>query len=122
MFFRKRRHVSGRKHRAAHHDHLPHILGDARLKPQRKREVGGRGVSSGSGFVIDKRGYIVTNNHVVAGAETLDVTFSDGTVVPADLVGRDPYADLAVIKVDYPADRLVVVVMVTAPRFNRVRK
>ncbi len=72
-------------------------------------EVGGRPVSSGSGFVIDKRGYIVTNNHVVAGAEQLDVTFSDGTVVPADLVGRDPYADLAVIKVDYPADKLVVV-------------
>ena len=72
-------------------------------------EVGGRSVSSGSGFVIDKRGYIVTNNHVVAGAEQLDVTFSDGTVVPADLVGRDPYADLAVIKVDYPADKLVVV-------------
>ena len=72
-------------------------------------EVGGRAVSSGSGFVIDKRGYIVTNNHVVAGAEQLDITFSDGTVVPAELVGRDPYADLAVIKVDYPANKLVVV-------------
>ncbi len=60
----------------------------------------------GSGFVWDKDGHIVTNNHVVAGAEKISVTFSDGTMVSAQLVGSDPDSDLAVIKVDYPADQL----------------
>ncbi|MGQ9630181.1 MAG: S1C family serine protease [bacterium] len=56
---------------------------------------------AGSGFVIDRRGYIVTNNHVVEGAEELEVTFSDETVVAARVVGVDPSVDLAVIKVDF---------------------
>jgi serine protease Do len=60
----------------------------------------------GSGFVWDKDGRIVTNNHVVSGAEKIEVTFSDGTIVPATLVGADPDADLAVIKVNLPADQL----------------
>jgi S1-C subfamily serine protease len=60
----------------------------------------------GSGFVWDKDGHIVTNNHVVAGASKIEVTFSDGTIVPATLVGADPDSDLAVIKVNYPADQL----------------
>jgi serine protease Do len=60
----------------------------------------------GSGFVWDKDGHIVTNNHVVSGAEKIEVTFSDGTIVPATLVGADPDADLAVIKVNLPADQL----------------
>ena len=54
----------------------------------------------GSGFVIDKAGYIVTNNHVVEGADEVKVTFVDGKTVPAKVVGTDPKADLAVIKVD----------------------
>jgi 2-alkenal reductase len=53
----------------------------------------------GSGFVYDGDGHIVTNNHVVEGADTIQVTFSDNTIVTATLVGRDPFADLAVIKV-----------------------
>jgi len=57
---------------------------------------------SGSGFVIDKKGHIVTNNHVVADATELEVTFSDGRVAMAKVVGADPYSDLAVIKVDVP--------------------
>jgi serine protease Do len=60
----------------------------------------------GSGFVWDKDGHIVTNNHVVAGTDKIDVTFSDGTIVPATLVGADPDSDLAVIKVSVPADQL----------------
>ena len=60
----------------------------------------------GSGFVWDKDGHIVTNNHVVDGAEKISVTFSDGSIVPATLVGHDPDSDLAVIKVDVSADRL----------------
>jgi serine protease Do len=60
----------------------------------------------GSGFVWDQQGHIVTNNHVVSGADKIQVTFSDGTTVPATLVGADPDSDLAVIKVDVAADKL----------------
>jgi len=60
----------------------------------------------GSGFVWDTEGHIVTNNHVVADATEIRVTFSDGTSVPATLVGADADSDLAVVKVDLPADRL----------------
>jgi serine protease Do len=60
----------------------------------------------GSGFVLDTQGHIVTNNHVVDGANTITVTFEDGTTVPAKVVGTDPDSDLAVIKVDVAADRL----------------
>jgi serine protease Do len=60
----------------------------------------------GSGFVWDNAGHIVTNNHVVDGADKIEVKFSDGTVVPATLVGADKNSDLAVIKVDVAADML----------------
>ena len=60
----------------------------------------------GSGFVWDKTGNIVTNNHVVEGADKIEVTFQDGAILPATLVGADPDSDLAVIKVDYSADKL----------------
>lgn len=62
--------------------------------------------SVGSGFVYDADGHIVTNNHVVAGAERVVVTFVDGTEVEAEIVGTDPGSDLAVIKVDVEADSL----------------
>lgn len=55
---------------------------------------------TGSSFVIDDRGHIVTNNHVVQDADQFSVTFPDKTTVPATLVGRDPDNDLAVIRVD----------------------
>jgi 2-alkenal reductase len=55
---------------------------------------------TGSGFVIDERGHIVTNNHVVEDADELVVTFKGGSTFPAVLVGRDPPNDLAVIRVD----------------------
>jgi 2-alkenal reductase len=58
---------------------------------------------AGSGFVWDNQGHIVTNNHVVDGADKVEVTFSDGTTVPAEVVGKDPYSDLAVLKADVPA-------------------
>ncbi len=60
----------------------------------------------GSGFVVDTEGHIVTNNHVVVNASELRVTFFDGTTVSAVVVGRDPDSDLAVLKVDVPAQSL----------------
>jgi S1-C subfamily serine protease len=57
-------------------------------------------VASGSGFVLDKQGHIVTNNHVVEGANQVQVMFLDGTMVHAKVVGQDPSSDLAVIQVD----------------------
>ena len=99
------------------------------------RDGGGFG---GSGVIIDDRGYIVTNNHVVyafahdPASYKISVIFDDGTKVPATLVGRDPKTDVAVIKVDnvpnlVPAklgnsDKLTVgeeVVAVGAPLFLR---
>ncbi len=53
----------------------------------------------GSGFIIDENGYILTNNHVVAKAQKITVTMSNGKKIPATLVGRDPPSDLAVIKI-----------------------
>ncbi|OQX64697.1 MAG: hypothetical protein B5M55_05625 [Desulfococcus sp. 4484_242] len=53
----------------------------------------------GSGFVIDNRGYILTNNHVVANAQKITVTMADGRKIRASLVGRDPGSDLAVIRI-----------------------
>ena len=55
---------------------------------------------SGSGFIWDDRGHIVTNNHVVAGASAANVRLTDGRDVPASLVGVSPAHDLAVIKID----------------------
>ena len=55
---------------------------------------------TGSGFIIDRDGHIVTNNHVVEDADQLAVTFQNKTTVPARLIGRDPENDLAVIRVD----------------------
>ena len=56
--------------------------------------------SSGSGVIISPQGYIVTNNHVVDGYQSLEVIYADGSKVPAKLVGTDQYADVAVIKVE----------------------
>ncbi|MCD6480155.1 trypsin-like peptidase domain-containing protein [Candidatus Bathyarchaeota archaeon] len=64
----------------------------------------GRG--TGSGFVYDKEGRIITNNHVVEDAREIEVTFPDGTIAEAEIVGTDPYVDLAVIDVDVPESLL----------------
>ncbi|GAB3838610.1 hypothetical protein GCM10029963_04900 [Micromonospora andamanensis] len=61
--------------------------------------TGGRG-ASGSGFLIDDRGHVVTNNHVVAGGGTIQVVGRDGRRLTARLVGRDPGTDIAVLRVD----------------------
>ncbi len=64
----------------------------------------------GSGFIWDTKGNIVTNDHVVNGATSIEVTFFDGTTVPAKVVGEDPFSDLAVINVSgVPANLLTPV-------------
>ncbi|HEX2639504.1 MAG TPA: trypsin-like peptidase domain-containing protein [Pyrinomonadaceae bacterium] len=67
----------------------------------------GRG--NGSGSVIDAEGHILTNNHVVEGATKLTVSFGGDKVYPATVVGRDPDTDLAVIKIEPPANGLTVI-------------
>ena len=52
---------------------------------------------TGSGFVVDRSGHIVTNNHVIEGADSIEVTFSDESRVPVKIVGTDPLNDLAIL-------------------------
>ncbi len=67
--------------------------------------------ASGSGSIISKRGHILTNTHVVKGSERLIVTLADGSKWPAKLIGSDPVTDLAVIKIEAPAQLLTVIPM-----------
>ncbi|RLC98631.1 MAG: hypothetical protein DRI46_11000 [Chloroflexi bacterium] len=60
----------------------------------------------GSGFVWDEAGYIVTNNHVIEGADEITVTLADGTSLAGTLVGADRDSDLAVLKIEYPEGKL----------------
>lgn len=64
---------------------------------------------AGSGFVVDQQGRIVTNFHVIEGAERIEINFFDGTIVEATVVGVDPDSDLAVIQVNLPPAQLVPV-------------
>ena len=73
-----------------------------RNRPQRRRKA----TSLGSGFVIDRAGYVITNNHVIAEADEITVILHDDTRLKAKIVGRDPRTDLAVLKVE-PTDALV---------------
>ncbi len=70
-------------------------------------DEGGQG--NGSGSVIDDQGHILTNNHVVEGADSLSVSFGGDANYPARVIGRDPDTDLAVIKVEAPREVLRVV-------------
>lgn len=64
------------------------------------------GGAEGSGVVLDAEGRILTNNHVVAGASTVQVTLSDGRVYEAEIVGTDPATDLAVVQLSDPPSEL----------------
>src|SRR5215469_17437662 len=60
-------------------------------------QLGGQSTRLGSGFVYDKQGHILTNNHVIDGASTADVTFVDGNTYRAKVIGKDPSSDIAVL-------------------------
>jgi S1-C subfamily serine protease len=85
------------------------IVNLAQPQSRRFRSLGAIPQGEGSGFVWDTQGHIVTNDHVVEGADQLQVTFADGTIADAQLVGTDPGSDLAVIKVDPAATTLAPV-------------
>lgn len=65
--------------------------------------------SLGSGFIIDTAGIVVTNNHVIADADEINVILNDGTKIKAELVGNDKKSDLAVLKFTPPAKKLTAV-------------
>ncbi len=64
------------------------------------------GGATGSGFVIDNEGHIITNNHVVENADAIEIEFFDGHLATATIVGLDPDSDLALLDVDVPGERL----------------
>jgi putative serine protease PepD len=66
---------------------------------------------TGSGAIIDKKGYIITNNHVIQNAQSLEVTLADGSKWPAELIGSDPNSDLAVIRIKGPPGEISVIAM-----------
>ena len=70
-----------------------------------------QGAALGSGVIIDSRGYIVTNNHVVSGALSIQVMLSNGTKEPAQLTGTDAADDLAILKIAVPKGGLSVVTL-----------
>lgn len=61
--------------------------------------------SDGLGLVWDDQGHVITNYHVIDGAEEVEISFLDNTTLPAQVVGTDPDSDLAVLRVDAPPDR-----------------
>jgi len=73
----------------------------------KRPDTDARGVGGvGSGFVYDSQGHIITNDHVVENAQKLTVTFLDGRSYKAKVIGKDPFTDLAVIKVNASSDAL----------------
>ncbi len=71
-----------------------------RQMPVPDQRPSGKAEALGSGFVLTRDGYIVTNNHVIDKASTIKVTLDNGTELPAKLVGADPKSDLAVVKIE----------------------
>jgi len=79
------------------HDFFNKFFGDEQQRNFKQRSLG-------SGFIIDQKGYIVTNNHVIENADKIKVKLKDGEEYDAEVVGRDPNTDLALIKIDAKGD------------------
>lgn len=78
---------------------FPGVPGEPEGMPQ-QRQMPQRSNALGSGFVISADGYIVTNNHVIEGADQIEVEFYSGETLPAEVVGTDPNTDVALLKVE----------------------
>ena len=76
---------------------LRRFFGEQEPRQQQQRQS-----SLGSGVIVDTQGYILTNNHVVEGADEIEVALSDGRKTRATIVGTDPESDLAVIRINLP--------------------
>jgi S1-C subfamily serine protease len=74
----------------------------------------------GSGFVYDRTGHIITNNHVVEGSKTVDVRFVDGNIYSAEVIGTDTYNDIAVLKIidDFSDEQQVPVVFADSSKLE----
>ncbi|MBI2207261.1 MAG: trypsin-like peptidase domain-containing protein [Candidatus Rokubacteria bacterium] len=86
-------------------DRLRPALVHVRVERAAKDEAGGEREgrrASGSGFVVDERGFIVTNEHVIDGADKIHVRIADGRRVAAKVVGKDRRVDLALLKIEAP--------------------
>jgi Do/DeqQ family serine protease len=94
-------HVKVRSHKAGYNNTFYNYLFGKPSNPNEPAPI----VSTGSGVIISNDGYIVTNNHVIEGAEILEVTLNDKRSLPAKIIGTDPTTDIALIKIegdDYP--------------------
>lgn len=76
---------------------IQQFLGDALTQTRQKREN-----SLGSGVIVDKQGYILTNNHVIEGADQIRIVLASGQTLQADIIGVDKDTDLAVLKINHP--------------------
>lgn len=85
-----------------------YFFGQPQRRQQEPRQAEQRQVGLGSGVIITTDGLIVTNNHVIDGAERLEVTLNDNRNFAATVVGADPVTDLALIKIDAPSDLHVI--------------
>ncbi|MEP9348526.1 Do family serine endopeptidase [Xanthobacter sp. KR7-225] len=89
------------------------------MGPRGPRGPGGRAVvGQGSGFIISADGYVVTNNHVVDGADEVDVTATDGKDYVAKVIGTDPRTDVALLKISGVSNLPWVKLSDTAPRIG----
>jgi len=88
-----------------------HFFGDRFGAPRSRQET-----SLGSGVIVSQQGYILTNNHVIAGADEIEVALHDGRTARAQVVGTDPETDLAVIKVQL--DKLPAIMLGDSDRLR----
>lgn len=86
------------------HPFFDQFFGPQFRQQQKPRQREYTQYGQGSGFIINKKGYILTNNHVVEGADTIRVTLSDKREFTGTVVGTDPQSDVALIKIDDPAN------------------